>query len=486
MPQHDEEMKRRREKREAQRRKREAEARKMKRNLILAAVLLILCAVGIFKIADASGVRLEGQTPAETEEAVKETTKATEEPSRFQKDPITTIHIKAAGDLNVTDSVINAGLAAVGYDFTRAFVDVGAIMADADLTVMNFEGNICGEPYGTATTSAPRELLTALRSIGVDLLQTANSCAINNGLIGLNSTLQAIRAAGMEPVGSFANQNEFNSAKGYTIVEVEGIRIAFVAFTKGLGGMGMPEGNEDLVNLLYTDYAMTYKKVDTDRINRILKNVEAEKPDLTVALVHWGSEYNDDISSTQKTIVSLMQKRGVDVILGTHPHTLQPIVYEESSGNFVAYSLGDFFGDAERGATNYSIILDLEITKDASTGITRVTDYSYTPIYTLKNGSGYKENQGDINYYRVVRIDTARSAHDGNFLDKTTDTVDEAMEYALQRVEERIAHTVEVTCPECEKPVEILANKQDILVSNIKCQCGFTLPAGSSVADYDQ
>ena len=486
MPQHDEEMKRRREKREAQRRKREAEARKMRRRLILAAVILVLCAVGIFKIVDSSGIQLGGGQSAEVKETVPETTQATEAPSRFQQDPITTIHIKAAGDLNVTDEVIRSGTAALGYDFTRAFVDVGAIMADADLTLLNFEGNVCGGEYGSASTSAPMELLQSLRSIGVDLLQTANSASINNGLIGMTSTLRAIRAAGMEPIGSFASQAEFESSKGYTLVDVKGIRIAFVAFTKGFGGMGMPAGNEDLVNLLYTDYAQSYKKVDTDRINRILKNVEAEKPDLTIALVHWGSEYNDDISSTQNSIVSLMQKRGVDVILGTHPHTLQPIVYDQDSGNFVIYSLGDFFGDAARGATNYSIILDLEITKDATTGVTRVTDYSYTPIYTLRDGPGYKETQGDTNYYRVVRVDAARAAHDGNFLDKTTDTVDAAMEYALQRVEERIAHSVEVICPECEKPVEVLANKYDILVSNIKCQCGFTLPAESSVADYDQ
>ena len=81
-----------------------------------------------------------------------------------------------------------------------------------------------------------------------------------------------------------------------------------------------------------------------------------------MALLHWGSEFNDDISKTQKSIVSLMQKQGVDVIIGTHPHTLQPIVFDEDAGTLVAYSLGDFFGEADRGATNYSIILNLKDT----------------------------------------------------------------------------------------------------------------------------
>lgn len=78
-----------------------------------------------------------------------------------------------------------------------------------------------------------------------------------------------------------------------------------------------------------------------------------------------------------------MKKQGVDVIIGTHPHTVQAIEYDELAGTLVAYSLGDFFGDASRGGTNYSIILDLEITKDSSTGTTKVTNYSYTPIYTV-------------------------------------------------------------------------------------------------------
>ena len=142
----------------------------------------------------------------------------------------------------------------------------------------------------------------------------------------------------------------------------------------------MPAGNEDLVNILYEDYATEYKTIAKDKITSILKSMEAEKPDLVVALLHWGSEYNDDISKTQEQIVNLMQKNGVDVILGTHPHTLQSIDYNKSAGTLVAYSLGDFFGDASRGATNYSVILDLEITKDANTGTTKVTDYTLYPI----------------------------------------------------------------------------------------------------------
>lgn len=430
MPLHDDEMNMRREKREAQRRKQQAEAKRLRITLILAAVVLVLCTAGIvFLTGRSDGPKT---TAAAETRPTQKPTQATEPATRAQKSTKTTIHIKAAGDLNVTNTVINAGVAVGGYNYTRAFMDVASTLSDADLTVLNLEGNICGEPYGSDTTSAPRELLDGLRNAGVDLIQMANSCTINNGLIGLTSTLQTIRAAGLEPVGAFASESEFQQSKGYTITEAQGVKVAFVAFTKGLGGRGLPAGNDNLVNILYEDYASTYDKIDRTRITSVLKAVEAEKPDITIALLHWGSEYNDDISDTQKSIVNLMKKQGVDVIIGTHPHTVQAIEYDELAGTLVAYSLGDFFGDASRGGTNYSIILDLEITKDSSTGTTKVTNYSYTPIYTVS------EAESADGYRRVVRIDKTVEAWEENYLDKVSQSAKESMVYALDRIEARI------------------------------------------------
>lgn len=430
MPLHDDEMNMRREKREAQRRKQQAEAKRLRITLILAAVVLVLCTAGIVFLTSRSDSS-QTTVAAETRPTQKPT-QATEPATRAQKSTKTTIHIKAAGDLNVTNTVINAGVAVGGYNYTRAFMDVASTLSDADLTVLNLEGNICGEPYGSDTTSAPRELLDGLRNAGVDLIQMANSCTINNGLIGLTSTLQTIRAAGLEPVGAFASESEFQQSKGYTITEAQGVKVAFVAFTKGLGGRGLPAGNDNLVNILYEDYASTYDKIDRTRITSVLKAVEAGKPDITIALLHWGSEYNDDISDTQKSIVNLMKKQGVDVIIGTHPHTVQAIEYDALAGTLVAYSLGDFFGDASRGGTNYSIILDLEITKDSSTGTTKVTNYSYTPIYTVS------EAESADGYRRVVRIDKTVEAWEENYLDKVSQSAKESMVHALDRIEARI------------------------------------------------
>lgn len=346
--------------------------------------------------------------------------------------PTTVIHLAAAGDLNVNDATVAAGRQTGGYDYTSVFMDVASVFSGADLAVLNFEGNLVGTPYGTASGSAPQELAHALDAMGVDLVQAANSYSITHGIKGLSTTLNHLREAGLEPLGAFASPEAFQQTKGYTIVNVKGIRIAFVAFTKGVGGLSLPAGSEDCVNLLYTDYATTYQSIDKDGINRILQDVSAEKPDLTIAMVHWGSEYKDAVTKNQKKIAKILQDGGVDVILGTHSHMLHQIEFDPVSGQMVAYSLGDFFGDAQRAGTDYSVILDLEITRDHASGNTRVTRYTYTPIYTL---TGDTSADGQT---RVVRLEQALAAYDENFVGKVSEDVYESMVHAKTRIDERI------------------------------------------------
>ena len=432
----EDELNQRRQDRAVRRQQELARQRKLRLKLIIAAVILVAAAVAIGML---SGGKDAGQPDQQEQISQTLPTEETTEPeitepeSTSARNPTTTIHIKAAGDLNITDSVILAGAGAGGYNFTGCFQDVAGILADANLTVMNIEGNFCGEPYGSATTSAPVQLAEALKAAGVDIVQMANSCSVNNGISGLGTTLFNVRATGLEPVGAYANAAEFEKSNGYTICEIQGIKVAVVAFTKGVGSRGLPVGSEDCINLLYTDFATTYEDVDTAGIKKILQKAASEKPDITIALLHWGSEYNDTISSTQKEIVKLMQNQGVDVIIGTHPHMVHSVTYDELTGNLVAYSLGDFFGDATRAGTAYSVILDIEITKDYDDGTTRVTGFSYIPIYTLS------EAETADGQRRVVRIAEAMYAYENNFMNRISASAYANMEYSLDRIHKRIA-----------------------------------------------
>ena len=419
----------RKQRREEQQRKRKAQQRKMLIILLGAVVVLalIITLIVVFsgkkKDAPPEPEAPPAQVQQDENQADAETTPPSKEDPNFK-----TIRIAAAGDVNVTDRIVNSG--GLNYDYTSVFMDVAHMLADADLAVVNLEGNICGAPYGTGTASAPQGLVEALDKAGVDLVQLANSYSINKGISGLKQTINGVRAAGMEPLGAYEDESAFRAGKGYTICVVDGIKVAFVAFTKGMDGMALPGGSENCVNLLYEDYASAYQNINYEGISAILDAAAKENPDVTVAMLHWGSEYNDTISPSQEKIVKYLQENGVDAIIGTHPHYVQKMVFDQEAGTFVAYSLGDLLSDGERSGTQYSVILNLEITKDMRSGEVQISDYYYVPIYTVAE-------KGEP--LRVVRIAESLFAYECYFLGRVSQETYTDMQYALERVRARVA-----------------------------------------------
>ena len=437
----EEELEQRRAQREAARQQHLAEHRQLMLRLGIAGAVLLIVAVVIIVMALQAPAQPDPtvpptiaptQTPsaAPTEEPTAPPTELptgepTTPPSETPTEPPmadTVIHFAAAGDINVNDTT-------AALDFKQAFQHLLPALSRADLTAVNFEGNLIGAPYGAATQSAPQELMNALKACGVDLIQMANSRSITNGLDGLRTTLSAIRAAGMEPLGAWGTEEEARQSGGYTIREINGIKLALVAFTKGMDSMALPHGSEDCVNVLYEDYATTYQDVDADGIRAVLSRVEKENPDLTIAMVHWGSEFRDQISDTQEYILEILLENGVDAVIGTHPHYVQALEFDEETGIFVAYSLGDLLSDGETAGTEYGIILDLEITKDGYTGATRITGYSYTPIFNVR----WEKRQ-----LQVMELHEAIRAYEGGHLNRPSREMYEDMLYALTRVEARV------------------------------------------------
>lgn len=343
-------------------------------------------------------------------------------------DSETTITIAFGGDLNVTDKTVASGASEGGYDYSSVFMDVLPALAGADATVLNFEGNLCTGDFGSQNANAPIQMAQALTSAGVDMVQMANSHSIRNGLLGLDETLKNIRQVGLEPLGAYTSNEEFAETKGFTIKSIHGVKVAFVAFTKGMDSLGLPENEQDRVNLLYTDYASTYQEVDEEGITQVLDAVAEAKPDVTVALLHWGSEFNSQVSGTQTEIVELMQGKGVDAIIGTHSHYVQQVDYDEQTGALVAYSLGDFFGDADKKGTEYSMVLELEITKNNVTGNTKITEFDYIPIYTAVEESGT----------RVLRMEQAIAAYEANSIGRVSEETYNNMKSALSKLQAKV------------------------------------------------
>ena len=404
----------------------------------IAAVCLLIVGVLVFRGVDSgpSSADTQPSTAAPTQPTTQPTAPPTTAPTQpstapTPMEPETVIQLAFGGDLNITDASIAAGEQGGRYDYTDVFMDAAGIFAAADAAFVNFEGIITGAPYGSQSASAPPEMLKALADAGVDMVQLANSYAIYGGLGGLSNTMNAVRSAGMEPLGVFANNQEYSQSQGFTLVNIRGIRVAIVAFTKGMDGMSLPAGAEHCVNLLYTDYSTTYQTVNTDGITAVLRAAQAQKPDVTIALVHWGSEYNDTISPTQETIAKLMLAEGVDAIVGTHSHRVQQISYDAAAGTVVAYSLGDLFGSATKDGTNYSIILQLEITRNNLTGETKITGCDYTGLYVLT-----PERDGET--MRIVQIETAMALYEHDHIFKVSDKAYNNMKYAFQRIQARV------------------------------------------------
>ena len=403
-----EELKQRRLLRQQQR---QADRRKTVVKLILAFLALLLSGVLIFIFTRPGNSQPPTETTAPTQAEGTNTT--------TPSDPTTVIHMAFGGNVNVTDQVIASG--GNDLDFTNAILDVAHLLADADLSAVNFEGNLCDAPYGDSK-SAPVTLAKALADSGVDLLQLANSYSINFGMSGLSTTIDRVRSAGMIPLGVYTDQAE----KGYTLRNVGGVKIAFVSFTKGMGSTTMPT---DCVNVLYTDYNTTYQDLDEERINKVLDAVAKEKPDLTVAMLHWGSAYSDTISASQEEIRDLFFEKGVDAIIGTHPHFLHKMEFNPEAGTFVAYSLGDLLGEGPEGGSEYSVVLNLEVTKDNATGETKITGFDYTPVYNVAEAEKPT---------RVVRIKEAMTAFENFYIDRVSQETYDAMAAALERIENRI------------------------------------------------
>lgn len=362
------------------------------------------------------------------------------EPVRSEAGQYSTVTIAAVGSISVSDHQLSDARQDDGYDFSPCFFGAASLLSGADLTVGNLECNFAGAPYGTATVSAPTELADTLAGLGFDLLQTANCTSIANGMAGLESTIDAIRDAGMFPVGTFASSQERSDCGGITLLQAHGMRVAFVALTKGLGNMSLPEDSAGAVNLLYTDYDTNYSNLDTAGITELMTTARRQEPDIIIVLVHWGSEYSREISASQKRLAKLLYDNGANAIIGTHSHMVGPIVEEtvtlpEGGERDVvtAYDLGDFYTDSTRPDTQTSAVLKLTFTRNNWTNRVMLTECRYTPVYCADFGPF------EPNRYQILSIQNAIDLYEQHFVYRVPDEVYARLEGELESFAEHVS-----------------------------------------------
>ncbi len=269
------------------------------------------------------------------------------------------------------------------YDYAPCFRFIKPYIRAVDVAVGNLEVTLGGKPYkGYPQFSAPDELLVALRDIGLDVIVTANNHSVDRGKAGLERTITMLDSFGILHTGTFRTAAE--KAKDHPlIVERQGFRLAILNYTYGTNGLRVVKPN--VVNML-----------DTASIRRDLQYTASLNPDVIIVFPHWGLEYQRLPSPSQKALTELCFKYGAKLVIGSHPHVLQPMEWRRDGDQLVAYSLGNFVSGQRKRYTDGGALVRVELEKvtfgDGSS-LTKIDTAGYILEWV------YRTNDANRDYY---------------------------------------------------------------------------------------
>ena len=291
------------------------------------------------------------------------------------------LRIVFAGDVMGHDSQINAAYidSSDSYDYRSCFSYLKPYLQQADIAVANLEVTLAGPPYkGYPRFSSPDALLDGLMKAGFNVLVNANNHALDRGSEGLERTQEVTGRKGMILTGSFISSGHREQTYPL-ILEKNDIMLAMLNYTYGTNGLQADTPN--IVNY-----------IDTLMIQRDIEKVKLVEPDFVIASVHWGKEYQRQEDALQRELAGFLFRQGVDVIIGSHPHVIQPVKYIQTDTCFhqlVVYSLGNFISNQRDRYRDGGIIFGLELEK---TDRTRISGFDYLPVWVHKPLQGDKRN----------------------------------------------------------------------------------------------
>ncbi len=293
-----------------------------------------------------------------------------------EKEPaVTEIDIAAIGDLLIHSRVYNDAETEDGYNFMPMLEEVKPFLEKPTITIANQETMIGGAEMGLSTYpqfNSPYELADAIQEIGVDLVTIANNHTLDRGEEAVQNAINYYEEIGMEYTGGFKNEEDQDTIR--VIETEENIDVAFLSYTYGTNGIPIPEGKDYLVNL-----------IDRDKIKQDVEKAE-EVADLTVVSYHFGNEYERLPSEEQKDLAQFSANLGVEVVIGHHPHVLQPIEWLQSENGeetLVVYSLGNFLSgqDAFFRRIGGMLQFSVEKTVEGSEESIRVHSPAFLPTF---------------------------------------------------------------------------------------------------------
>jgi poly-gamma-glutamate synthesis protein (capsule biosynthesis protein) len=260
------------------------------------------------------------------------------------------------------------------FNYHPCFSYVKPLVSSFDVAIANLEVTLAGAPYsGYPQFSAPDELAVAARDAGFDILGTANNHSCDRGNKGLARTLNVLDSLGIARTGTFTDSTDFLKYHPLVLSKND---ITFALFNYTYGTNGLPFYPPAIVNL-----------IDTNLLINDLAAVDRTKTDFVIVFFHWGNEYQSQPSLTQVKLAGLCKRHGADVIIGSHPHVLQRMEYDEPSdslpgGFLLAYSLGNYVSNQRDRYRDGGAMISFTLSKTWNKKTVINPEYHLTWVHT--------------------------------------------------------------------------------------------------------
>lgn len=345
------------------------------------------------------------------------------------------ITISAIGDIMAHDDQLKAQFDKDNntYSFNNNFKYVKPYISNSDLAIANLETTLAGPKAKYSSFpkfNSPDELADAIKDSGVDIVSTINNHTYDRGSDGVYRTLDVLNSKDIEHVGTQKN----DEAENFLIKDVDGVKLGITAYSYGqvygsttaLNGLNIDYNdlnNLNIFNSSYVDIAFNEIKDTLDVMNN-------KESDLQVVILHWGDEYTRQPNEFQKELAKKLCDYGVDIIIGSHPHMVQPIEMIKSDENdnetLVIYSLGNFLSNQRNEILNKKytedgVIANIGINKNLNTGETKISNVEYIPTWVNK----YNNKNGKLTYEIIPLINEKQLSKIDNLpLDKAKKSYD--------------------------------------------------------------
>ncbi len=290
------------------------------------------------------------------------------------------LSILFAGDIMGHDTQIASAFdpSTGKYDYNDVFKYIKPVLSEPDLTIANLEVTLAGRPYkGYPQFSSPAELAVACTNAGIDYFVLANNHAADRGNKGILSTLHKLDSLGIPHTGIYRNKAERDSMSPL-IINRNGFSIALLNYTYGTNGLKVQK-------------PVIVDSLDSNIILQDIQKAKKKTPDAVILFVHWGTEYDTVPEDTQVRLAQFCLDNGADIIIGSHPHVLQKMIWLKETGKkdaIVVYSLGNFISNQRRPKTDGGSLIRIELTKKTDSIFISNAGYLlswvHTPVENLK------------------------------------------------------------------------------------------------------